>query len=155
MRVALLVGLVAAFWMVYRWLPADGSSANSAKNSSQTTVQVILRRSPNPQSAALDIPVEISPVDIVAVRHEFFVEPRAGKRFDDFLHERMNGRSAITGRLDEVGRATLAVPGGTWWIHAILPGDEDLEWRLNVTISGEKQTIELTPENAYTRSKSF
>ena len=33
--------------------------------------------------------------------------------------------------------------------------DEQLEWRLPVTVGGAKQTIELTPQNAYTRSKTF
>jgi hypothetical protein len=102
-----------------------------------------------------DIPVEISPVDIVAVRHEFFVEPRAGQRFDEFLHQRMNGRELINTRLDGQGHGSVTVPPGTWWVHAILSGDEDLEWRLKIATGGGKQTIELTPQNAYTRSKSF
>jgi len=104
---------------------------------------------------ARDIPIEISPVDIVAVRHEFFVEPRAGQRFDEFLHQRMNGRNLINARLDSRGRTSVAVPRGDWWIHAILSGEDDLEWRLHISITGGKQTVELTPQNAYTRSKSF
>jgi hypothetical protein len=107
------------------------------------------------RAAAIDIPIEMSPVDLVAVRHEFFVEPRAGERFDEFLHKRMNGRSAVTTRLDSHGRASVLLPPGEWWLHAVLSGEEDLEWRLKVSISGDNQTIELTRENAYTRSKSF
>ena len=56
---------------------------------------------------ALDMPVELYPVDIVAVRHEYFTERRAGKRFDDFLNERMNGRTSINVRLDEKGQSSV------------------------------------------------
>jgi hypothetical protein len=37
----------------------------------------------------------------------------------------------------------------------MLDGEEQLEWRLPVTVIGAKQIVELTPQNAYTRSKSF
>ena len=88
-------------------------------------------------------------------RHEYFTERRAGKRFDDFLNERMKGRAPIATQLDAQGKTSVAVPAGTWWLHAVLPGDENLEWRLPVNVAGTKQTIELTPQNVYTRSKSF
>ena len=104
---------------------------------------------------ALDVPVEFYPVDIVAVHHEYFTERRAGKRFDDFLTERMNGRRPVTAHLDESGQAVVSVSPGHWWVHAALAGEEDLEWRLPVSIAGPKQTIELTPQNAYTRTTSF
>ena len=103
----------------------------------------------------LNIPVELYPVDIVAVRHEYFIERRAGKRFDDFLNERMNGRAPITAQLDPQGSAVVVVPPGNWWIHAVLAGDEDLEWRLPIQVTGPGLTIELTPQNAYARTKSF
>lgn len=106
-------------------------------------------------SLALDIPVELYPVDIVAVRHEYFIERRAGKRFDDFLNERMNGRAPITTHLDRQGIAVISVPPGNWWVHAVLAGDEDLEWRLPIEVTGPELTIELTPQNAYARTKSF
>ena len=91
----------------------------------------------------------------VAVRHEFFTEPRAGKRFEDFLKERMKGRSPINARLDKQGQGSVTLAPGSWWLHATLSGDEQLEWRLPVTVSGTRQVIELTPQNAYTRSKTF
>ena len=53
------------------------------------------------------MPVNLYPVDIVAVRHEFFTEPRAGKRFEDFLKERMKGRSPINARLDKQGQGAV------------------------------------------------
>jgi hypothetical protein len=154
-RAALVVGLAGACWLVYKKLPSDGASNPVPAGSGQTTVQIILRPPPEISAAALDIPVEISPVDLIAVRQEFQAEPHAGKRFDEFRNERMNGRSPVTAKLNSQGEASVAIPPGDWWIHAVLSANEDLEWRLQITISGFKQTVELTPQNAYTRSKSF
>ncbi len=106
-------------------------------------------------AASLDINVELYPVDIVAVRHEYFTERRAGKRFDDFLNERMQGRRPVNAKLDKDGQATVVVAAGSWWLNAILPGDEDLEWRLPINVAGSKQIVELTSQNVYTRTKSF
>jgi|SRR5215813_1450728 len=153
-RLVLLIGLAGAGWTIYKRLPDNGPSAAVA-GSSQTQLFIVLEPPADFGNTARDIPIEISPVDIVAVRHEFFVEPRAGQRFDEFLHERMNGRKLINARLDSQGRASVMVPRGNWWIRAILSGDQDLEWRLPISISGVKQTVELTSQNAYTRSKSF
>ena len=115
----------------------------------------MLRQPPDSPRLALDVPISLYPVDIVAVRHEFFTEPRAGKRFEDFLKERMKGRAPISARLDKQGQGVVALPAGNWWLHATLPGDEQLEWRLPVKVTGTKQIVELTSQNAYTRSKSF
>ena len=153
-RAALLAAFAAAGWIVYQRLPAS-SLSESTHAAGQTAVQIILRRSSDIQTTALDIPIELSPVDLVAVKHEFFVEPRPGQRFNEFLHERMNGRTEVKARLDTEGRASVLVPPGEWWLHAVLTGEEDLEWRLPITIRGDKQTIELTLDNAFTRSKSF
>jgi hypothetical protein len=153
-RAALVLALAGAGWLVYQRLPDNRSSAKR-NTAGHTLVQIVLRRSQDIRATAVDIPVEMSPVDLVAVRHEFFVEPRAGQRFDEFLHSRMNGRSAVNTRLDSEGQAFVPLLPGEWWLHAVLSGEEDLEWRLKVMISGDKQTVELTLENAYTRSKSF
>ena len=99
--------------------------------------------------------MSLYPVDIIAVRHEFFTETRPGKRFEDFLKERMKGRSPVNARLDKQGQGAVTLAPGSWWLHATLSGDEQLEWRLPVTVGGTKQVIELTPQNAYTRSKTF
>jgi hypothetical protein len=154
LRLGLLVALAGAGWVLFKRLPNDGPGTPTAA-AGQTTLQIVLQPPVDLGKTARDIPIEISPVDIVAVRHEFFVEPRAGQRFDDFLHKRMNGRELINTRLDSQGRGSIMVPEGNWWIHAILSGDEDLEWRLSILISGGRQTVELNPQNAYTRSKSF
>jgi len=154
LRAALLLGLFTAVWFVYQRLPRAVVS-DVENGNSKTTVQLILHPSPEMGGVPLDIPVELYPVDIVAVRHEYFTERRAGKRFDDFLNERMNGRTTINMRLDEKGQGSVAVSPGSWWVHALLSGDEDLEWRLPISVSGPKQTIELDLRNAYTRTKNF
>ena len=154
LRAALIIAIVGAGWLVYKELPNDGAS-NAATGSGQTTVEIVLRPSSDMEAAALDIPIEISPVDLVSVKQEYQAEPHTGKRFEEFRNERMQGRSLITTRLNQQGQASATIPPGNWWVHAILSGDENLEWRLPVTITGYKQTIELTPQNAYTRSKSF
>jgi len=153
LRVAMVALLVGAGWVIYKQLPVAESETTSQH--SGTSVQIILRNVPETGSAALDVRVDIYPVDIVAVRHEFFTEPRAGKRFEDFLKERMKGRAPINTRLDRQGHGSIYLPAGNWWLHTLVSGEEDVEWRLPLTITGQKQTIELTPQNAYTRSKSF
>lgn len=153
LQLALILTLVGAGWLIYRRLPASAADPRSERGT--TTLQIVIRQPPESAGPALDVPVSLYPVDIVAVRHEFFTEPRQGKRFEDFLKERMKGRSPINARLDKQGNGAVLLAPGSWWLHATLSGDEQLEWRLPVRVGGTRQTIELTPQNAYTRSKSF
>ena len=149
----LILVLVGAGWLIYRQLPASASAENS--NQQTTTLQIFIRQPPESVGPSLDVAVSLYPVDIIAVRHEFFTESRPGKRFEDFLKERMKGRSPVNARLDKQGQGAVTLAPGSWWLHATLSGDEQLEWRLPVTVGGTKQVIELTPQNAYTRSKTF
>ena len=153
LRVALIALLFGAGWFIYKQLPITESDV--VNDNSVTNVQILLRNVPDVAAAGLDVPIDIYPVDIVAVRHEFFTEQRAGKRFEDFLKERMKGRSPINTKLDRQGQGMVLLSRGSWWLHAKLSGDEEVEWRLPLTVTGEKQTIELTPQNAYPRSRSF
>jgi hypothetical protein len=152
LRIALVAGLFGAGWLVYNQLPVTSSAVQDQLKT--TSVQIVLRQ-PDNGGPALDVPVSLYPVDVIAVRHEFFTEPRQGKRFEDFLKERMKGRSPVSMKLDKQGQGSVMVAPGTWWLHAMLDGEEQLEWRLPVTVIGPKQIVELTPQNAYTRSKSF
>ena len=153
LRAALIVALVAAGWFIYSRLPYSPQT-QTAGSQGKTTLQIVLR-GVDISNAALDITVEIYPIDIVAVRHEYFTERRAGKRFDDFLSERMKGRTPVTTRLDQQGQTSVGLHPGNWWLHALLAGEEELEWRLPITVTGNKQIIELTSENVYTRARSF
>jgi len=153
LQAVLVIGLAAGVWLIYRSLP---SSANQAEtDTGSTTLQIVIERPLDTAGIALDVAVDIYPVDLVAVRHEFFTEPRAGKRFDDFLKERMRGRSPVSTHLDKQGRGSVKLTPGNWWLHAKLSGDEELEWRLPLTVSGPSQSLQLTSQNAYTRSKAF
>jgi len=152
LRAGLVVALISAGWAIYSQLPPPPLT-NPQAASGETTLQIVLR--PPAGIEALDIPVELYPIDIVAARHEYFTERRAGKRFDDFLSERMKGRSPVTTRLDKQGQTSVVVNPGNWWLHALLSGEEDLEWRLPITVAGGKQTVELTSQNVYTRTRSF
>ncbi len=152
LQAALVLLLVGAGWLIYRRLPAD---AVEGENKQATSLQIVIKQPPESVGPALDVAVSLYPVDIIAVRHEFFTEPRAGKRFEDFLKERMKGRSPVNSRLDKQGHGSVLLAPGSWWLHATLSGEEQLEWRLPVTVIGSRQVIELTPQNAYTRSKTF
>ena len=154
LRVGLVLSLLLSGWLIYSKLPHQDDSLTTANNS-KTTLQIILRPAGAGGSDALDIPFELYPFDIVAARHEFFTERRAGKRFDDFLNERMQGRTPVDGKLDKQGQAVVTVGTGTWWLHTQLAGQENLEWRLKIDTNGARQIVELTPENIYMRSKSF
>ena len=153
LQLALIVFLVGAGWLIYKRLPP--SPAQEEIDQGTTTLQIVIEKPSDSSTLPLNVAVELYPVDVVAVRHEFFTEPRAGKRFDDFLKERMKGRSPITAHLDQLGRGSVSLTPGTWWLHAKLSGDEELEWRLPVSVSGAKQTLQLNEQNAYTRSKTF
>ena len=153
LQVGLILMLVGAGWLIYRRLPA--TSAEPGTSGASTTLQIVIRQSPESFGSSLDVPVSLYPVDIVAVRHEFFTEQRFGKRFEDFLKERMRGRTPVNARLDKQGNGAVMLAPGSWWLHATLSGEEQLEWRLPVKVGGAKQTIELTPQNAYTRSRTF
>jgi hypothetical protein len=153
LRAALLAALVVPCWLIYRALPHE-PSANPRAGEVETTLQIVLRATAN-SSEALDISVELYPYDIVAARHEYFTERRAGKSYPDFMNERMQGRTTVITKLDKQGQASVTVSPGDWWLHAQLSGDENLEWRLPLNVAGGQQTVELTLQNIYTRSKSF
>ena len=153
LRAALIIALVAAGWLIYSRLPYAPETQTTGP-AGETTLRIVLRGS-DISGASLDIPVELYPIDIVAVRHEYFTERRAGKRFDDFLSERMKGRTPVTARLNKDGQTSVGLYPGNWWLHALIAGEEELEWRLPITVTGKKQTIELTSENVYTRARSF
>lgn len=155
LRTALPVALLMAGWSVYRKLPAHVPDAkNEARSAAETSLQIVLRRPSNYQGR-LDVPVDLYPVDVSAAQREFLSKPHAGTTFEDFLKRRMNGRSPVRSRLDRQGRATVSVPEGNWWLVAQLSGDNEIEWRLPINVAGRRQSVELTAENAYGRSKVF
>lgn len=154
LRAALVIALLLSGWAIYSKLPHQDSAQPHATNA-QTTLQIVLRAPALNSTDMLDIAVELYPFDIVAAHHEYFTERRAGKRLEDFVNERMKGSARVTARLDRQGKTTVIVNSGTWWLRAQLTGEENLEWRLPLNVAGQKQTVELTPQNIYTRTRSF
>lgn len=154
LRAGLILALLVSGWLIYRSLPPQTSSIPTA-TIAETALQIVLRPLANNGAGALDIDVELYPFDIVAARHEYFTERRAGKRFDDFLNERMKGRTSVSAKLDKQGQTSVVVSAGSWWLHAQFYGDENIEWRLPINVAGRKQMVELTEQNVYTRTKSF
>ena len=154
LRVMLLVALVGIAWSIYHKLP--GGSAETVETvTGETRLEIVLRPSPRDEGAAINIPVQLYPVDVAAVQREFSFEPHPGQHFEDFLKERMQGRAPVKARLDENGRATITLTPGRWWVHALLAGSQNIEWRLPINVSGRQQQIELNTENIYARTKSF
>ena len=155
LRMALPVALLMAGWSVYRKLPAWPTGARSeARSATETTLQIILRQ-PSNYHGPLDVVIDLYPIDVSAAQREYLSKPHAGTSFEDFLKGRMNGREAVRSRLDRNGQATLSIAEGNWWVVAQLSGDNEIEWRLPISVTGRKQSVELTSENAYGRTKVF
>lgn len=153
LRVALVVVIIGAGWSIYRQLPDDTAMSNDVTGA--TALQIILRPSPREEGAALNISVQLYPVDRAAVEREFESERRPGMRPEDFLKERMRGRAPIETQLDANGQATVMVAPGKWWLYAVLSEARNAEWRLPLNVSGRQQTVELNAANMYTRTQSF
>lgn len=156
LRLALVLALIFAGLSIYRSLPdSDPGVSNGTSTAGQTALQIVLQPAPEDRGAAMNIPVELYPIDLSAAQREYLSERRPGVRFDEFLARRMDGKSTVEAKLDERGQAVVMVTPGKWWVHAMLNGTHSVEWRLPVQVAGLKQTIELTPDNAYARMKSF
>ena len=156
--VALVGGMFGAGWNVYRRLPGEGAAAmNVAATDSraETKLTVILRT--DIAGATMNSPIEIYSFDLVAAQREYQATPHLARQFDDFLLRRMHGITPVKATTDNAGRAMAALSGGNWWLRATaaLSSGETIEWRLPVNVAGREQTVELTMENAYERTKKF
>ena len=156
--VALVGGLFGAGWDVYRRLPGDGAAAmNSTVSDSraETSLTVVLRS--DITGATLNASVKLYPFDLVAAQREFQASPHLAKQFDDFLLRRMHGITPVILTSDGNARASAILNEGSWWLHATatMNNGETIEWRLPVSVAGREQTVELTMENAYERTKKF
>jgi hypothetical protein len=154
---ALIGSLLGAGWVVYRRLPAETSwmrtDAYDTKANSDLTI--VLRN--DSAATPANTRIEIYPIDFTAAQRDFSAAVRPGKTFDDFLAQRIKGLLPVRAQFDNNGRATARISEGNWWIRATatMSGGEKIEWRLPVRIFGPGQTIELTEENAYERTKAF
>ena len=121
----------------------------------ETKLTVVLRN--DITGATMNSPVEIYPFDLVAAQREFQATPHLARQFDDFLLRRMHGITPVKATAGNDGRAVATLSEGNWWLRATaaLSGGETIEWRLPVNVAGQQQTVELTMENAYERTKKF
>ena len=155
---ALVALLVAAVWGVYMRLPHDGRAVVGAREARDgaTLLRVRLRRDEIGFPVSDEkLSIQLYPINMTAARNEFDSERRPGQRFEDFANRLMGDRQPLSADLDARGEASLTVQPGRWWIHATVNGERELTWRLPVNVSGREKSIELTPENAYTRAKKF
>lgn len=155
LRAALFVALVGAVWLIYRRLPPGDARAGGAAAHALTRLHIVLEHGAEDGAASAEIPVHLYSIDVASARREFDSEPRRGVRFEEFVQRRMGARKPLTARLDARGHALVEVPPGRWWVHATLDAAPELTWRLPINVAGREQTVELTPENAYTRAKRF
>ena len=145
-----------AGWSVYRRLPADGAWTPEASDPNANSELIIFLRTDS-AATPVNTRVELYPIDFVAAQRDFSAAVRPGKTFDDFLAQRMKGLLPVHAQLDNNGRAVAKLSEGNWWIRATatVGRGEKIEWRLPAKVSGRGQTIELTAENAYERTKTF
>ena len=160
LRLALLLALVGAGWLIYNRLPHDDTAPPTGLGANRQTRDTLLRivmppRTGGGDEAAAATAVQLYSIDVAAAQREFFDERRPGMRFEDFIVRRMKERQPITTQLDAQGQTIVYVPPGRWWIHATQTGAQEITWRLPVNVAGREQTVELTNANAYMRTKKF
>ena len=155
LAIGLVGGLLLAGWNIYRRLPDDSPSNTRADKAAEPGIEVTITLSIEP--APLDSRVEVYPLDFAALQRDYFASPLAQKRFDDFLGRRLKGLEPVRARFDENKRANVKLTLGNWWVRATaeMPNGESLEWRLPINLSGQGQTLELTTENVYEKTKKF
>jgi len=152
---ALVGALFIAGWNVYRRLPAAATRNETSGARANSEMTIILRG--DSAATPVNTRVELYPIDFAAVQRDYSAAVRPGKTFDDFLAQRMKGLVPVQAQLDNNGRALARLSEGNWWLRAVatLAGGEKIEWRLPVKVFSRGQTIELTTENAYERTKTF
>ena len=155
--VALVGGMFGAGWNVYRRLPGDGAAAMNAAPDSRTETKLTVIFRSVITGATMNSPIEIYPFDLVAAQREYQATPHLARQFDDFLLRRMHGITPVKAPTDNAGHAVATLSEGNWWLRATasLSSGETIEWRLPVNVAGREQTVELTMENAYERTKKF
>jgi hypothetical protein len=153
LRALLILALIGAAWFFYHRLPIN-KAARQSNEPGETLLKIVLKRTSDKEANSMSIPIELYPIDVSAAQREFLSEHRPGQRFEDFLAQRMKAEAPKT-ELDQQGQTIIKIKPGKWWIHASFNGAQELIWRLPINVSGREQTVELTPENIYTRTKRF
>ncbi len=151
---ALLGSLVFAGARIYRRLPATPAEMNQTLPAGPQRELTIVFNSTVSLSA---VRVRLYPIDFPATERDYLSTRRPGKNLEDFLATRLKNVTAVNVEIDKTGRGVARVTEGNWWMHAVTAqtNGESMEWRMPITIGQRSQTIELSLENAYERSKKF
>jgi len=153
LAIALLGTLVGAGRRVYRTLPtAFGAPGETPRSGTQQDLTIIFRA-----AVSADTRVNLYPIDFSATERDYLMNARPGKTLEDFLARRLQNVEPVKVSVDASGHAVTRVSEGNWWMHATsaLTNGESMEWRVPLTISRNPQTIELSSDNAYERTKKF
>ncbi len=155
LALALLGGLFYAGYRIYERLPANSSSITSDYNAPLSGTRVVVRNTI--RNATLQSPVELYHFDLAGLRREYDESPRLAKQFDDFLARRMHDVSPVKAQVTNDGVASTLLSQGDWWLRAVAQLDtgEEIEWRLPLSVRNRDQSIELSYENSYERTKKF
>ncbi len=156
LAVALVGALFSAGWRIYRRLPAVPANATVfADGRAQPVLRLVVRN--RIAGASLRSPLEFFHFDLVAARREYEDSPRLARQFDDYLLRRMHNVTPVKASVNPEGFAVAQLWAGDWWLraHATLHTGEEIEWRLPVSLNERDQSIDLSFENAYERTKKF
>ena len=154
LALTLLASLLLAGVGIYHRLPAASAGAgDTAGNGAQQDLTIILRAA----ISAADTKINLYPIDFSAAERDYVMSAPAGKSFEDLLGQRLKHVTPVSVSVDRNGRAVARVAEGNWWMHVVsaLANGESIEWRMALTVSPHPQTIELTSENAYERTRKF
>jgi len=154
LAIALLGTLIGAGRRIYRTLPtAFGAPGETLRSGAQQDLTIIFRAAVSPGETR----VNLYPIDFSATEREYLMNARPGKTLEDFVARRLQNIEPVKVSIEANGHAVARVSEGNWWMHATsaLANGESMEWRVPLTISGNPQTIELSSDNAYERTKKF
>lgn len=154
--VALIGALFFAGWRIYRRLPAENPNQTVfAEGRARQALRLVVRN--RIAGATLRSPLEFFHFNLAAARREYEASPRLARQFDDFLMRRMHNVTPVKADVRDDGYVVAQLWSGDWWLraHATLSSGEEIEWRLPVALNDHDQSVDLSFENAYERTKKF
>ena len=154
--VALIGALLFAGWRIYRRLPAESPNQTVfADGRARQALRLVVRN--KIAGATLRSPLEFFHFNLAAARREYEASPRLARQFDDFLMRRMHDVTPVKADVRGDGYVVAQLWSGDWWLraHATLSTGEEIEWRLPVALNDRDQSVDLSFENVYERTKKF
>ena len=156
LAVALIGSLLFTGWRIHRRLPAEPTNPTVfADGRAQPALRLVVRNTV--AGSTLRSPLEFFHFNLAAARREFEQSPKLARQFDDFLIRRMHNVTPVKAEVNGDGYAVAQLWAGDWWLRATatLNSGEEIEWRVPVALSDRDQSLDLSFENAYERTKKF